>query len=52
MMSPGAQRYYDYNLAFKKSGGSLRSASDQIKINSAKAADQLQLNKQKVFDKN
>ena len=52
MMSPGAQRYYDYNLAYKKSGGSLRSASDQIKINSAKAADQLQLNKHKVFDKN
>jgi hypothetical protein len=52
MLSPGAQRYYNYHIASKKSGGSLRPAADQIRINSRKAEDQIRVNKHKTFDKN
>jgi hypothetical protein len=35
-----------------KSGGRMRSASDQIAINKEKANDQIKINKYKTFDKN
>jgi hypothetical protein len=35
-----------------KSGGKMRSASDQIAINREKANDQIKVNKYKSFDKN
>jgi hypothetical protein len=48
-LTPGARRYLEQNF---KSGGKIRSAGEQISINSSKASDQIRVNRSKAFDRN
>lgn len=48
-LTPGARRYLEQNF---KSGGKIRSAGEQISINSSKASDQIRVNRAKAFDRN
>lgn len=51
LLSPEAKNYYTNYIDRKKTGGKMRSASEQITINREKADDQIRINKAKSQDK-